>query len=192
MSAGPPETPARPPVPELRTDRARLRPVRPEDAQALLNIYGDAESVRYLGRPPGTLEDVQKRLGRMAEDIARGEAAFWVLTEPGADQALAYLGFFRWDVPHQTAELGYVLDRSRWGQGLMSEVLPKLVRFGFETLGLHRMEARVEPENGASVRLLRKLGFKDEGLLRERTLHADGSRTDLALLGLLRREFTPR
>jgi ribosomal-protein-alanine N-acetyltransferase len=89
----------------------------------------------------------------MVEDIARGEAAFWVLTDPDDDRALAYLGFFRWDVPHQTAELGYVLVRSRWGQGLMSEVLPMLVRFGFEQLGLHRMDARVEPEHGASVRL---------------------------------------
>jgi len=189
MSAGPSETPARPPVPELRTARARLRPVRPDDAQALLDIYGDPESVKHLGRPPGTLEDVQKRLARMAEDIARGEAAFWVLTDPDDDRALAYLGFFRWDQPHQTAELGYVLVRRRWGQGLMTEVLPVLVRFGFEQLGLHRMDARVEPEHGASVRLLRKLGFKDEGVLRERTLHADGSRTDLALLGLLRHEF---
>jgi len=189
MSSGSSETPARPPVPELRTARARLRPVRPEDAQALLSIYGDAESVRYLGRPVGTLEDVQKRLGRMAEDIARGEAAFWVLTDPGADVALAYLGFFRWDQPHQTAELGYVLDRSRWGLGLMTEVLPVLVRFGFEQLGLHRIEARVEPEHGASLRLLEKLGFTHEGLLRERTLHADGSRTSLALLGLLRHEY---
>jgi ribosomal-protein-alanine N-acetyltransferase len=146
--------------------------------------------VKYLGRPPGTLEEVQKRITRMVEDIARGEAAFWVLTDPDDDRALAYLGFFRWDVPHQTAELGYVLVRSRWGQGLMSEVLPMLVRFGFEQLGLHRMDARVEPEHGASVRLLKKLGFKDEGMLRERTLHADGSRTDLALLGLLRPEFT--
>ena len=82
-----------------------------------------------------------------------------------------------------------MLVRSRWGQGLMSEVLPMLVRFGFEQLGLHRIEARVEPEHGASVRLLRKLGFTDEGLLRERTLHADGSRAGLALLGLLRHEY---
>jgi [ribosomal protein S5]-alanine N-acetyltransferase len=189
MGAASPETESRPPVPELRTARARLRPVRVEDAEALLDIYGDAESVKYLGRPPGTLEEVQKRITRMVEDISRGEAAFWVLTDPDDDRALAYLGFFRWDVPHQTAELGYVLVRSRWGQGLMSEVLPMLVRFGFEQLGLHRMDARVEPEHGASVRLLKKLGFKDEGMLRERTLHADGSRSGLALLGLLRHEF---
>lgn len=184
-----------PPVPELHTPRARLREVRLEDAEALLDIYGAPEGVRFLGRPVQTLEQVQQRLTRMREEIERNEAAFWVMTDPGADRALAYLGFFRWDVPHQTAELGYVLAPARWGQGLMREVLPALVRFGFETLGLHRMEARIDPGNAASLRLVERLGFRSEGALRERTLNPDGTRDDLLLFGLLRPEYdrvTPR
>jgi RimJ/RimL family protein N-acetyltransferase len=176
-------------MPELHTPRARLRGVRPEDAEALLDIYADPQSVRYLGRPPQTLEQVQTRITRMLEDIERGEAAFWVLTEPGADRALAYLGFFRWDLPHQSAELGYVLVRQRWGQGLMGEVLPMLVRHGFEVLALHRMEARIDPGNLASIRLAERLGFREEGRLRDRTLNEDGSREDLLVFGLLRPEF---
>jgi RimJ/RimL family protein N-acetyltransferase len=174
---------------ELHTPRARLREVRLDDAEALLDIYGHPEGVRYLGRPPQTLEQVQTRLRRMREDIDRGEAAFWVLTDPDADRALAYLGFFRWDAPHQTAELGYVLAPVRWGRGLMREVLPVLVRHGFEVLGLHRMEARIEPANVASIKLVERLGFKQEAALRDRTLHADGRRENLLLFGLLRPEF---
>lgn len=138
-------------VPELHTPRARLREVRLEDAEALLDVYGHPDGVRFLGRPVQTLEQVQTRLTRMREDVSRNEAAFWVMTDPGADRALAYLGFFRWDVPHQTAELGYVLAPSRWGQGLMREVLPVLVRHGFEAIGLHRMEARIDPGNVPSI-----------------------------------------
>jgi len=179
------------PVPELRTARARLREARLDDAEALLDIYGHPEGVRYLGRPPQTLEQVQTRLLRMREEMDRGEAAFWVMTEPDADRALAYLGFFRWDVAHQTAELGYVLAPDRWGEGLMREVLPMLVRHGFEVLGLHRMEARIDPGNVASIRLVERLGFRPEGALRERTLNADGTREDLLLFGLLRPEFRP-
>jgi len=178
-----------PPAQELHTPRARLREVRLDDAEALLDIYGHPEGVRYLGRPPQTLEQVQTRLRRMREDIDRGEAAFWVLTDPGADRALAYLGFFRWDAPHQTAELGYVLAPARWGRGMMREVLPVLVRHGFEVLGLHRMEARIEPANVASIKLVERLGFKQEAALRDRTLHADGRRENLLLFGLLRPEF---
>ena len=177
------------PVQELHTPRARLREVRPDDAEALLDIYGHPEGVRYLGRPPQTLEQVQARLQRMREDIERGEAAFWVMTDPGADRAVAYLGFFRWDPPHQSAELGYVLAPDRWGQGLMREVLPVLVRHGFEALGLHRMEARIDPGNVASIKLAGRLGFRPEGALRDRTRNADGSREDLLLFGLLRPEF---
>ncbi|HUM09477.1 MAG TPA: GNAT family N-acetyltransferase [Myxococcaceae bacterium] len=177
------------PLPELHTPRARLREVRLEDAEALLAIYGDAAGVRYLGRPVQTLEQVQTRVARMREDIERGEAAFWVMTEPGADRALAYLGFFRWDAPHQSAELGYVLAPARWGQGLMREVLPVLVRHGFEVLGLHRMEARIDPGNVASIRLAERLGFRLEGRLRDRTLNEDGTREALLVFGLLRPEF---
>ena len=177
------------PVPELHTPRARLREVRLEDAEALLEIYGSAEGVRYLGRPVQTLEQVQTRLSRMREEMDRGEAAFWVMTDPAADRALAYLGFFRWDVPHQSAELGYVLAPARWGQGLMREVLLMLVRYGFEALGLHRMEARIDPGNEASIRLVERLGFRPEGRLRDRTLNEDGTREDLLVFGLLRPEF---
>ncbi|HTS82209.1 MAG TPA: GNAT family N-acetyltransferase [Myxococcaceae bacterium] len=177
------------PLPELYSTRARLREVRSEDADALLDIYADPQSVRYLGRPPQTLEQVRTRITRMRDDIERGEAAFWVLTDPAGDRAFAYLGFFRWDAPHQTAELGYVLVRDRWGQGLMREVLPALVRHGFDVLGLHRMEARIDPGNTASIRLVERLGFRQEARLRERTLNDDGSREDLLLFSLLRPEF---
>jgi len=170
-----------PPAQELHTPRARLREVRLDDAEALLDIYGHPQGVRYLGRPPQTMEQVQTRLQRMREDIDRGEAAFWVMTDPDADRALAYLGFFRWDAPHQTAELGYVLAPARWGQGLMREVLPVLVR--------HGLEARIDPGNVASIKLVERLGFKREAAFRERTLNADGTREDLLLFGLLRPEF---
>jgi ribosomal-protein-alanine N-acetyltransferase len=177
-------------VRELSTPRARLRPLRLDDDQALLEVYGDVEAVRYLGRPPATLEELQQRLARMAEEVERGEGAYWTLTDPGADRALGFLGYFRWDPPHRTAELGYMLHRSRWGMGLMGEILPPVVRYGFQELGLHRMEARIDPENAASIRLAHRLGFREEGRLRERTLHPDGSWTDLAIFGLLDHEFT--
>jgi ribosomal-protein-alanine N-acetyltransferase len=73
----------------------------------------------------------------------------------------------------------------------MGEVLPPVVRYGFQELGLHRMEARVDPENTASIRLVHRLGFREEGRLRERTLLPDGSWTDLAIFGLLAHELPP-
>ena len=63
-------------------------------------------------------------------------------------------------------EIAYDVVRARWRQGVMAEVLPAVLHYGFATLGLHRIEATVTPGNVASVRLLQRLGFRREGLLR--------------------------
>jgi RimJ/RimL family protein N-acetyltransferase len=63
--------------------------------------------------------------------------------------------------------IGYDLARLYWKQGIMTEAIEALLRFGFEVRNLHRIEARVRRGNEASMRLLRRLGFQEEGLLRE-------------------------
>jgi RimJ/RimL family protein N-acetyltransferase len=70
----------------------------------------------------------------------------------------------------------------------MSEALRLLVDFAFGSLGLHRLEADVDPRNGPSLRLLERLGFRREGLLRER-YHAQGEIQDSVILGLLAPEW---
>lgn len=65
------------------------------------------------------------------------------------------------------AEVGYVLAISQWGRGVMKELMPALLRFGFEEMKLHRIEARVDPENTASIRVLTRAGFQQEGVLRD-------------------------
>jgi RimJ/RimL family protein N-acetyltransferase len=71
------------------------------------------------------------------------------------------------------------------------EALEVLIRFSFETLHLHRLEADVDPDNARALRLLERLGFRREGQLRERWQLPGGPR-DGVMLGLLRREFDPR
>ena len=72
----------------------------------------------------------------------------------------------------------------------MSSVLSVLLRFGFETLDLHRIEADVDPRNPASIRLLERLGFKKEGYRRESYI-LNGEIQDAVDYGLLKREFEP-
>ncbi|MFN2369802.1 MAG: GNAT family N-acetyltransferase, partial [Candidatus Krumholzibacteriia bacterium] len=86
------------------------------------------------------------------------------------------------------AELGYGLRADAWGQGYAAEAVGELLRFGFTELALHRVEADVDPRNEASVRLLERLGFTREGLLRERWI-VEEEISDAAFYGLLRREW---
>jgi ribosomal-protein-alanine N-acetyltransferase len=72
------------------------------------------------------------------------------------------------DGSQRRAELGYILGREHWGRGFAGEAQRRAIDFAFEDLGLHRLEADTHPDNAASLRSLERLGFRREGLLRER------------------------
>jgi ribosomal-protein-alanine N-acetyltransferase len=176
------------PTPELTTARLRLRAPTLEDAEALFGIYGDPEAMRYVGREPMTSpEEMREKLTRDLEAEQRGEAVRWACTLRGEQRAIGFLALFHWSQRDRRAELGYVLARSHWGQSVMKEVLPVVVRYGFEVMKLHRIEARIDPENTASLKLAEGLGFQREGLLRDENFSGGRFRSTLCL-GLLEHE----
>lgn len=176
-------------TPELSTARTRLRLPTLEDAEALFVLYGDPEVMRYSGQEPHqSVAQSREKLARDLDAVQRGEAARWVIARKDAPGLIGNVALFHWSQRDRRAELGYMLHPGQWGQGLMKEVLPEVVRFGLEALRLNRVEAQVDPANTASLRLLEGLGFKREGLLRENSLGPDGRYCDTVLLGLLARE----
>jgi ribosomal-protein-alanine N-acetyltransferase len=176
-------------VPELTTARLRLRAATLEDAEALSSIYGDPEVRRYLGFGIlTTLDQIREKLAGDLEAVRRGESMRWILCERDSDEVAGYVGLFHWSQRDRHAEVGYIVARHLWGQGLMKELLPTLLRFGFEQMGLHRIEARVDSRNAASMRVLTRAGFQQEGLLREHTAERDGF-SDTTVLALLEGEW---
>jgi RimJ/RimL family protein N-acetyltransferase len=95
---------------------------------------------------------------------------------------------FHPDLDNRRAELGYALGREHWGKGYMQEALRALLDYSFNELNLHRLEADVDPRNASSIRTLEKLGFRQEGYLRERWLVGGGIQDSL-FYGLLRSEW---
>ena len=89
------------------------------------------------------------------------------------------------------AEIGYCLRSAHWGRGYMGEALSALIDHAFGVLKLRRLEADVDPNNAGSLRILDRMGFQREGLLRERW-NVGGEIQDSALLGLLAREWRGR
>ena len=90
--------------------------------------------------------------------------------------------------PAQEAVLGYELDPAYWGLGYATEAAERLLRFGFETLGLHRVWSYHVAENERSAAVLQRLGFKQEGRLREND-YQRGAWHDTIVYGLLRSEW---
>lgn len=91
----------------------------------------------------------------------------------------------------QRAEVGYILDRTAWGKGLMNEALEAVLRYCFNLLKLRRIEADIDPRNERSVLSLERLGFSREGYLRERW-EVGGEVSDSVLYGVLAREWMAR
>lgn len=87
----------------------------------------------------------------------------------------------------RSAQLGYWVDRRRAGRGIVPAAVALTVDHCFSTLGLHRLEVNVRPENRASLRVVQKLGFRPEGV-RRRYLHIDGAWRDHATFALTAEE----
>ena len=176
----------------LYTRRLLLRPLQPGDADARLAVFGDPETMRYWSTPPWT--DAAPGRTMIETDLAAGPDADWLrlaLVRHEGDELLGTCTLFDHQRQSRRAEIGYALARRAWGQGLMHEALVALLEHGFERWDLNRVEADIDPRNRASARTLERLGFRAEGLLRERWIVA-GEVSDSVLYGLLRRDWIER
>jgi RimJ/RimL family protein N-acetyltransferase len=175
--------------PALAGSRVGLRAPRTADADALFAVFSDPAVMRYWSRPPMTERaEAEAQLARWDAGFASRGGISWAITLGEADEALGSCSLFRIDPDHRRAEIGYVLRADHWGRGLALEAASLLLDWAFGPLDLHRVEADVDPRNAASLRLLHRLGFASEGLLRERYFVA-GEITDTRMLGLLAREW---
>lgn len=172
-------------LPILRGTQVELGPVQLDDAAALLAIFGDREVVRYWSSPAlSELSEAQALVADIHAHFARRSLFQWAIRQRGEAQLIGTCTLLNIDSHHQRAELGIALARRVWGQGLASDALATLIRFAFGPLGLHRLEADIDPHNASSLRLFERQGFQREGLLRERWWH-DGEYQDAVFLGLL-------
>ncbi|MFV9507656.1 MAG: GNAT family N-acetyltransferase [Oscillochloridaceae bacterium umkhey_bin13] len=180
--------------PVLTTPRLRLRAPRADDAEAMFAIMADPEVLRYFGSPPMTArEQAVERIASIHVAFAAQEGVRWAITRRDDDTLLGTCGFWRLIKPHFRAEIGYELGRQWWGQGLMPEALAAILEFGFAQMGLHSVEANIDPANAASRRVLEKLGFVQEAYFRENYYEPDKGRfADSEIFGLLRTDWQRR
>jgi ribosomal-protein-alanine N-acetyltransferase len=159
----------------LNTPRLALREPRGEDAAAVWAAWAaDTEVARFLALPPSpNLETTRARLAWDQARWTKKSAYTWLLLrQPGA----APVGQIqlipqRLDGPAHHLRLGYLLARRHWGQGLMHEALATLLPQLWAEAGVWRIDAVCDLANPASSRLLDRLGFTREGLLRRHSLH---------------------
>jgi ribosomal-protein-alanine N-acetyltransferase len=158
-------------MPTFETDRLILRQLHGDsDLDALFELFADPEVARYTDTGPfESLSEATEVMDWIDGIFNRRQGMRWALTLKGNDDTLIGTGGYNhWHRWNNSAEIGYDLAQRYWGQGLMTEALEPMLSFGFEQMALNRIEADVTVGNEASMRLLTKLGFQREGLLRQR------------------------
>lgn len=174
----------------LTTQRLILRWLTEADVPALFAIFSDAQVMRYWSSPPLTEQaGAEKLLRSIQRGYESGEFLQLGLERRAEPGIIGTCTLFSFAFPSRRAEIGYALGRPFWGMGYMNEALRTVVAYAFTTLNLNRLEADIDPRNTASAKTLERLGFQQEGYLRERWIVGDEI-SDTAFYGLLRQEWT--
>jgi len=175
--------------PQLETDRLVLREMTLADAEFYFRHFNDEKVVLGSGFPgPETLEAAEKELELYCIrpfKVAKGIR--WGIMWKGSSGLIGSCGFYGWSKTSRRAEVGYDLDPAHWGKGLMREALRAALRYGFEVMALNRIQAIIDCENVRSIRLVQRLGFQQEGVLRQNSVFR-GEFRDEACFSLLREE----
>lgn len=175
-------------MPPLRsTDgRVALRELRSDDWVHARLLDADPEVTRFQENDATTEADTRRYIDEaMAAAAAVPRRRFELaITLPPADDFVGRVALNVRRPEHREAELWYAVRRDHWGRGIATLACRTLLHFGFEQLDLHRVWADTDPRNAASIRLLEKLGFKREGLLRE-NYWLGGEWCDSLVFGLL-------
>lgn len=176
-------------MPDLETPRLRLRKLTMRDAQDIYAYSRDPQVARYvLWDAQTSLSEARAYLRFMLRKYRMGEPASWGIEWKKSGQIIGTIGFMWIQRDNASAEVGYSLHRSYWNQGIMTEALDELIRFGFGVMNLNRIEAQHETQNPASGAVMRKCGMVKEGTLRQRLMNK-GRFVDVDLYAILRRDY---
>jgi ribosomal-protein-alanine N-acetyltransferase len=177
-----------PDVPVLHTTRLRLRLLTEDDAPGLHEAYGDATAMRFWdAQPSRDLAETRQRIARSREASPQWHATF-ALERRETGQFVGAVNYHDRRPLNRRLVLGWIIVPNCWQQGLAHEAVGALLDHCFQALDAHRIEAEIDPENTASRRLAERLGFRQEGLLRDR-LWVAGRPSSCYMYSLLRPEW---
>jgi ribosomal-protein-alanine N-acetyltransferase len=156
------------PFPNLETQRLYLRRVVIEDVNEIFALRSDRELMKYIPRPLAkTNEDALAHIAMIDEKINSNEGINWAITLKDNPKLIGIIGHYRIKPEHYRAEIGYMLHPEFHCKGIISEAINVVVKYGFQEMKLHSIEAIIDPENLASEKVLQKNGFVKEAHLKE-------------------------
>ncbi len=149
----------------LETERLLLREFDEGDAEAMFVLGSDPEVTRFTGDRLTSIEQAVEVLRtRPMADYRKHGYGRWACVDRASGELIGFAGLKYLD-DLQEVDVGYRFLPAYWGRGLATEAGRAVVEFGFAEVRLHRIIGLVAPENGASVRVLEKLGLAFVGMI---------------------------
>lgn len=157
------------PFPVLTTERLTLRQIRESDKNELFYMRSHPGLMHFVPRPLAqNVDDAVTLINLITENTEKNEAINFAVTITGEDKLIGMCGYHRIQKEHFRAEIGYMLHHDYHGKKVMEEAVNRIVRFGFEDMKLHSIEAVISPENIPSIKLIEKCGFVKEAHFKDK------------------------
>lgn len=170
--------------PMLETARITLRPLTLEDADTILFLRSDIRTIQYLDRDPmRSVLEAREHIAFLNGGFLKSDCIIWGIELKATGELIGTIAYHRIDKPHYRAELGYMIHPDYWRKGYMSEVLERVIDFGFKNMHCHTLEAQVNPHNVASIQILQKFNFVREAYFKENYFY-NGQFLDSAVYSL--------
>jgi len=177
-------------VERIETDRLLLRSITTKDAADIFAYASDPEVTKYVRFVTHkSIKDTHAFIRRVQASYRKGITPLWGMQSRASGRLIGAIGFLQWPNPDQRAELGYVISRDFWGQGLVTEAAKAVCDFAFRKMKVNRIEAGTIAGHAASERVLEKCGFRFEGVLRQREF-IKGRFPDVSMYSLLRSDYS--
>lgn len=174
--------------PVLETERLILRRIEESDYLDMYDYSRREDVTRYLLWSPHPSPDYTRGyVHSLRHQYRNGEFYDWAIILRGGGM-IGTVGFTRLDPQNNCGELGYVISPRYHGKGIATEAASVVLRFGFQRLGLNRIEARYMAENLASRRVMEKLGMRFEGIHRQ-SMRVKGVYRDIGVCAITRADY---
>jgi ribosomal-protein-alanine N-acetyltransferase len=145
--------------PRIETERLILREITDQDRQAIFRNFSDPEVAKWFFEQPLTeMDQVMEIIIAFRDDFQSGKGLTWAIELKRDSNCVGTCGYGDIDLG-QRGEIGFDLAKEHWGKGLMSEALAHMITYGFDVLGLSKVEAHCYSTNSRAINLLEKLGF---------------------------------
>lgn len=179
-------------IPTIETPRLLLRGMKVSDAEDMYDYAKREDVTKYLTWDPHPdVGHTKEYLTYVGQRYRTGDFYDWAVVCKEDGRMIGTCGFTKFDFASDSAEIGYVLNPAYHGKGYGTEAVEAILRFGFEELHLHRIEARFMQENLRSLKLMERVGMTLEGYARE-AIFLKGAYRTIGHCSILKQEYETR